>query len=95
MTTAYKEAFDARRVCVGRREQQPCILVEHLQFDQQRRLDLSIGSKQARNLSDREGDAAQGRHVPYAAAQRPSRSVQLSRAVFEPRHGLFEEPEGG
>jgi hypothetical protein len=32
---------------------------------------------------------------PYTAAKGSSWSVQLSRAVLEPRHGLFEEPEGG
>ena len=33
--------------------------------------------------------------LPLAAAQRPGRPVQLSRAVLEPRPDLRQEPEGG
>ena len=39
--------------------------------------------------------AALQRHVPRAVAQRPSRPVQLSRAVFEHCSGLYAKSEGG
>src|SRR5208282_5408182 len=51
--------------------------------------------EQARELPERDREAAQGRHVPRAPSQRSWRPVQLSRAVLEHRAGLYEESEGG
>ena len=90
----WKECYD-RRAFVGRRRQQPRLPLQHDQFDQQRRVDLPIGQKQARHLSERTRHAALQRHVPRAVAQRPSRPVQLSRAVFEHCSCLYAKSEGG
>ena len=50
---------------------------------------------EARFIQDRRRQAAAGRHLPFGAAQRASRPVQLARAVRRHGHGLWQEPEDG
>ena len=44
-------------------------------------------------LPDRRRQAAQGRHLPHAAAEGTGRPVQLACAVRRHGHGLWQEPE--
>ncbi len=74
----WKECFDEGAHVVGRRRQQPRLSRQHDQLDQQRRLDLSAGQGQGRHLHDRERQAAEGRHLPRAAAER---ALPVSSAI--------------
>ena len=65
-----------RRSLLGRHQQQPRLPVGQHQRHQQRCLDLSRSQEEARQLSDREGHADEGRHPSRQHPGRRRRSVQ-------------------
>ena len=95
MASAYKEAFDEGGFAWDDASNNRAFLSNTCRSTSNGASIYLLAQKQARHLPDREGDAAQGRYFPHTAAQGCSWSVQLSRAVLESGHGLFEEPEGG